>query len=172
VRKVNTLGFPDAGVEEEGMFAVVISSTTGPVKNMTPVTSVVHLVSIEHLDATIADPDWSFSSLDSSSRVGLISLHSWTYTAVPEAVNFVEAIQNLAEHMQPLKPPESLLRSLKISTTEQGTPSLATAARILHNRLDNSYTICRWRTATGEETVAFNRGPLGKPIRLIWKRFC
>jgi hypothetical protein len=35
VRHVNTLGFPDAGVQEEGYFSVVLSSRTGSVDNST-----------------------------------------------------------------------------------------------------------------------------------------
>lgn len=160
MRNVNTIGFPDAGVEEEGSFSVVISCVTGNVKTTTPVTQVAHLVSIEHLDSTITDKNSPFHGLVSTDRIGLISLFSWVYTAIPEAANFVQVIKDLAAHMQPIKPQLSVLQSLQDSIANQPTLALKSAAQSLHNRLNNSYTLCRWRTATGEETVAFNRGPL------------
>jgi hypothetical protein len=49
VRHVNTIGFPDSGVEEEGFYSVVVSSMTGNQRELTPTTHVVHLVSIEHV---------------------------------------------------------------------------------------------------------------------------
>lgn len=158
VRQVNTTGFPDAGIEEDGLFSVVISSVTGRVDNTTPVTQIVHLLSIEHYDSTaISDP---FLNLPDTERIGLVSLYSWTYTSIPEAANFVKTMEDLASTMQPLKPPQSLLNSLQNSVLDQPTPPLKSAAQILHDRLNQSYTLSRWRTATGEETAAFNRGPL------------
>jgi hypothetical protein len=131
---------------------------TGRVDNSVPVTQVVHLVSIEHLDSTLTDPKSPFSALSGTERIGLVSLYSWVYTSIPEAVNFVQLMKNLAASMQPLKPVQSVLDSLK--TSVQTTPGMKSAAQILHDRLDNSYTLCRWRTSTGDETAAFNRGPL------------
>jgi hypothetical protein len=154
------MGFPDAGVEEKGSFSVVISSVTGNVKKSTPTTQVVHLVSIENYDSTITNKNSSFDSLDTSARMGLVSLFSWVYTSTPEAVNFVATMKDLARNMQPLKPPQSVLDSLQASLPDQPSAAMKSAVNILHERLSNSYTICRWRTATGEETVAFNRGPL------------
>ena len=160
MRNVNTVGFPDAGVQEDGIYSVVISSVTGRVDNTSPVTQVVHLVSLEHYDSTITDKSSPFGLLSATDRVGLVSLFSWVYTSIPEAVNFVQVIQNLAAQMQPIKPPQSVLQSLQDSISNQPTVALKTAAQIIHDRLSNSYTLCRWRTSTGEETVAFNRGPL------------
>ncbi len=53
VRHINTIGFPDAGVEEEGFFSVVVSSMTGNQKETTPSTHIVHLVSLEHLVSVV-----------------------------------------------------------------------------------------------------------------------
>ncbi|KAH0562327.1 hypothetical protein GP486_002981 [Trichoglossum hirsutum] len=162
VRHINTEGFPDAGVEEEGYYSVVVSSRTGQVTNRTPTSQAVHLVSFEHYDSTLNDPESPFDTLDDQERIGLISLYSWVYTCIPEAVNFVDTMENLATNMQPLRPPKTVLDTLlKTSSEESHSAALqSAAARVLHDRLSNSYTICRWRTATGEETVAFNRGPL------------
>jgi hypothetical protein len=165
---VNTIGFPDAGVEEEGYFSVIISSRTGSVVDDVPKTQVVHLVSLEHYDSSIAHFKPAKASDETSdviNRVGLISLFSWTYSVVPAAVNFVDTMAAIANDMQTLKPPQSTLNDMKVIMNQPNSlpipkPSLRKAAQILHDRLDLSYTISRWRTATGEESMAFNRGPL------------
>ncbi|KAF8851876.1 hypothetical protein BDZ45DRAFT_678781 [Acephala macrosclerotiorum] len=158
VRHVNTLGFPDAGVEEEGYYSVVVSSRTGEVHSSAPTPQVVHLVSLEHYDSTLMHPSSSFPSLEDTDRVGLVSLFSWTYTCIPESVNFTDTMRAIASDAQFLKPPQTSLANLL--TAHQITPTQKEAAKLLHDRLNKSYTISRWRTATGEETVAFNRGPL------------
>jgi hypothetical protein len=177
VRHVNTLGFPDAGVEEEGYFSVVISSRTGRVEVPDGVTApqpqIVHLVSLEHYDSTLKDLTSGYSSSTSADRVGMISLYSWTYNCTQESVNFVDTMQAIANDMQPLKSPQSTLDALLKNASQQPTFTLQRAAEILHGRLDKGYTIARWRTSTGEETMAFNRGPLvptqapGVPAKLL-----
>jgi hypothetical protein len=126
-------------------------------------------VSLEHYDSTLmktATPN--FASLADTDRVGLISLYSWTYSSIPEASDFVDTMASIAKDMQTLKPPLATLNSMEniikppanAPSASLPKPSLQKAAQILHDRLDLSYTISRWRTATGEESVAFNRGPL------------
>ncbi|KAK5455895.1 hypothetical protein LTS15_005213 [Exophiala xenobiotica] len=160
VRHMNTIGFPDAGVEEEGYFSVVVSSTTGNQLEILPSTHVVHLVSLEHLDATLNRPE--FASAEHSERIGLVSLFSWMYTCMPDAISFPETMQALGEAAQPLKPPKETLDALKTNAGGSAkTPKLnPSVAATLHDRLDAGYTLARWRTSTGEESVAFNRGPL------------
>ncbi|KAG4435923.1 hypothetical protein IFR05_008580 [Cadophora sp. M221] len=159
VRQVNTMGFPDAGIEEEGFFSVVISSRTGRVQDSNPRPQVVHLISLEHYDSTLMSPSSPFPKLkDDEQRIGLVSLHSWVYTCIPQAVDFVDTMAAIATDMQPLKPPKASLKDML--DVKHPTIALQQAAKILHSRLDKSYTLSRWRTATGEETVAFNRGPL------------
>ena len=172
VRQVNTLGFPGAGVEEEGFFSVVVPSRTGNVNTTVPKTQVGHLVSIENYDAGLivpaTGPKPPFASLLDSDRIRLISLYSWTYSVIPEAVNFVDTMAANANDMQTMKPPQATFDGMKAIFTPPTKspaanvpkPSLQKAAKLLHDRLDLSYTMSRWKAATGEETVAFNRGPL------------
>jgi hypothetical protein len=178
VRHVRTNGFPDAGVEEDGYYSVVISSRTGrvlkppltpdtsngtpppKVTETTPTLQVVHVVSLEHYDSTLKDPKSPVRTLQDDDRIGLVSLFSWTYTCIPQAVNFVDTMKSLADNMQPLRPLESILTSMSTGASAQPPTTLSRAAQILHDRLEKSYTISRWRAATGEETAAFNRGPL------------
>ena len=168
VRQINTIGFPDAGVEEEGYYSVVISSMTGNLKRISPSTHVVHLVSLEHLDATLNDV--KFQSAELPDRIGLVSLFSWIYTCLPASISFPDTMAALGVGAQPLKPPQQTLDDLEAKAT--GTPAHGSTpavppdpiAAALYERLNAGYTIARWRTATGEETVAFNRSPL-VPVR-------
>lgn len=118
----------------------------------TPQTHIVHLVSLEHIDATLQNPKSLFKT-STSDRIGLVSLYSWTYTCIPNSVSFKETMIELANSAQPLRPPNGILKGLQDATTDK-------IKQALFSRLNAGYTICRWRTATGEETVAYNRGPL------------
>jgi hypothetical protein len=147
VRNVNTTGFPDAGVEETGLFSIVISRRTGPVNLTVPRTQMAHLISIENFDSTLTRTDTS-----ESTRIGLVSLFSWTYTALPpNPINFVDSMIAIGKSTQLMRPDQSLIYH------EDGSAKLPTK---LAKRLDEGYVFSRWRTQTGEETVAFNRGPL------------
>lgn len=170
VRHIKTDGFPDAGVQEDGWYSLVVSSMTGGVAFDTPTSQVVHLVSLEHYDSTVTDPASPFNIIKDlnplttiigpTDRVGIVSLFSWIYTCIPEPIDFVETMTNLTAKMQPLRPPDSLLGNIQQGINTQSTPASKRAAQMLYDRLSESYTINRWRTCTGEETVAYNRGPL------------
>jgi hypothetical protein len=117
-----------------------------------PQTHIVHLISLEHMDATLTHPKSSLKT-SGSDRIGLVSLFSWSYTCIPESVSFKQTMIELANGAQPLRPPSRILKGLQDATTDK-------VKQALFSRLNAGYTICRWRTATGEETVAYNRGPL------------
>ncbi|KAF1834717.1 hypothetical protein BDW02DRAFT_325202 [Decorospora gaudefroyi] len=166
VRHINTEGCPDAGVEEEGLFSIVIASRTGalldralqgskgttPQSMSQPRTQVCHLVSIEHLDTTIDVDEWSNNN---SGRVGLVSLFSWVYTALPpNPVNFVTSMRHLTECQQMLRADDKITEQLQLNQDKDPK------SRVLAERLKRGYTLTRWRTQTGEETAAFTRGPL------------
>jgi hypothetical protein len=176
VRHVNIEGCPDAGVEEEGLFSVVIASRTGGLRDRAlvdgvwkelpsnlsqPRTQVCHLVSIEHLDSTL-----DLWKNPISGRVGLVSLFSWTYSALPpNPVDFVTTMRRLAEKQQMLRPDDTLLAKLeKTVNVDDVKPQ---ASRVLTDRLKRGYTLARWRTQTGEETSAWTRGPL-VPSKVPW----
>lgn len=170
VRNINTEGCPDAGIEQEGLFSVVVSARTGALRDSVlegnvwkeldqdlsqPRTQIVHLVSIEHLDQTSGV--WSDTP---TGRIGLVSLHSWLYQCMPpNPINFIDTMRNLTDKQQMLRVDDTILDSL------QSRPAPTDASQIkwnaaLMNRLQLGYTLARWRTQTGEETTAYNRGPL------------
>jgi hypothetical protein len=162
VRNINTVGCPEAGAQDEGIFSIVVSSRTGTWNSPQPQTQVCHLVSIEHLDSTI--PSWPTAPMDENrtERVGVISLFSWIYTSMPpNPINFITTVRNLYEGQQMLRTNDQARSNLEaISSPGGGAPGKAQAAKVLAERLRLGYTISRWRTQSGEETAAFNRSPL------------
>jgi hypothetical protein len=175
VRNINTVGFPNAGVEENGLFSILISARTGSFHITRPTTQVVHLVSIENVHSTLQSrfQNWdSRSSAEKSDRIGLISLFSWIYTALPpNPINFIDTMMaivgndqvDIDKHqelklkknegrMQMLRPPDSITDALANKSDPQ--------SKLLASRLKLGYSIARWRCETGEVTAAFSRGPL------------
>jgi len=164
VRAVNTMGFPDAGVEMVGNYSIVVSGRTPRLDLTKPTTQICHFVSIENVDSTIKGVfDVTAASPDvGNERIAMVSLFSWTYTALPpNPINFVDDMRHVVEGMQMLKPLQSILTDLdKASTDKTKTSDQHAAASTLFKRLDAGYSLARWRAETGEETAAFSRGPL------------
>jgi hypothetical protein len=81
VRHINTTGCPDAGIDQEGLFSVVLSGRTGAIGIQQPTPQVCHLVSIEHVDSTFEEvKKWLHDSPENESdRIGMVSLFSWIY---------------------------------------------------------------------------------------------
>jgi hypothetical protein len=159
VRHIKTDGFPDAGVEEDGLFSIVMSPRTGAYDITTPKTQICHLVSIENVDSTLVG-DWLKTPTGGVDRVGMISLFSWIYTALPpNPVNFVDTVRNLTENQQMLTVDQNVLQDVIEKATSQGATQSAAMNATL-KRMQAGYTLARWRTQTGETTTAFNRGPL------------
>jgi hypothetical protein len=161
VRNVNTLGMADAGVQDQGLFSIVVSHRTGPTlidgqPLKKPTTQIVHLVSIENLWS----PDFlsSLTSKQSTDVIGLISLYSWTYQCLPpDSVNFVDTMRNIGTHSQNfLRVSDETLLQLAPSS-KLGSSKIG---QMMMNRLKLGYTLVRYRTPSGEETVAFQRGPM------------
>ena len=160
VRHVNNKGMPDYDPTQTTYFSVLISSITGAVKARALTTQIVHLVSIEHLDTTIQD-----GLSGASDRIGLISLFSWVYACVPESADFATTMEALAASSQPLRAPDSMLQDMSKSIEAEENVAKKAGMMALNQRLQHGYTISRWRAPTGEESVAFNRGPI-VPVHL------
>lgn len=180
VRNVNTAGFPGSGINETGLYSILMSSrmanyaqtsTVDPTKSprdqaamQKPTTQIVHLVSVENFEQTkqtiLSRGD------DLSGRIGLISLYSWTYLALPpNPVNFINSIEKVLGGMQYLRLLDTMVNSLAKKTVSDANQQKAISA--LSQRLKTGYTVARWRAETGEETVAWNRGPL-VPCTTTW----
>ncbi|KAI1198692.1 hypothetical protein F5X97DRAFT_342392 [Nemania serpens] len=148
VREINTTGMAVAGVEEIGIFSIVVGSRSGPLDNAAPVSVFVHLVSIEGVEGMGSFPSKDF--------VALCSLHSWSYTVMPPGMlNIPEAFDSIGKTLNVLRPPDTVIDSLG----KGGKVKERIAAR-----LRDGYSMVRYRTQTGEQTVALYRGPLTPTI--------
>lgn len=145
VRTINGSGMALAGVEDTAVFSIVVGNRAGPLDNETPTTMCVHLVSIEGVE------NMKFPSSDQR-YVALCSLHSWNYTVVPpNTVNVPDAFEHLGSTLDVLRAPQGIIKPLTDSTEE--------IQRRIGRRLGDGYTMVKYRTQTGEATVALYRGP-------------
>ncbi|KAF2737783.1 hypothetical protein EJ04DRAFT_574290 [Polyplosphaeria fusca] len=182
VRNVNTEGMVQASAEdaETGLFSIIHSKRTGPTdvaQNTPPRPQIVHMLSLEYVDQMTG-----IDIMADDELVAFVSLHRWNYLCQPPlSVNFVDAMRDLGESMKDTKDvdgsavlrnnllrlPETVLTQMRLDLMIQnkGTGSLkpdkVTGLRsAMLERLQNGYTLVKHRTASGEETVAINRGPL------------
>lgn len=145
VRRINTAGMAVAGVEDNGIFGVVVSHRVGPLAITQPQTVVCHLVSIEGVEEFLTLPI-------SAQYVGLCSLYSWSYQCLPsDSVNFYDALRNLGKTADVLRVSPSIYEPLVTSTEP-------TKQRI-GQRLQDGFTMSRYRVQTGETTAAMWHGP-------------
>lgn len=151
VRNVSTVHMADAGTEDVGQFSVVLSHRTGPLNVSVPTDIIVHLVSLEGVQKIALPIDPKFS------RVGLASLYSWSYKCLPQgSFSLEESFKNIgAQAAAFLRVDDQTLSRLATNPSQEA----------MHNRLAQGYSLVRYRTQTGDETVAFTRGPL-TPVRV------
>ncbi|KAK6338297.1 hypothetical protein TWF730_002361 [Orbilia blumenaviensis] len=144
VRDINTEGMANSGIEDVGIFSVVVSHRSGPLNITQPSPTVVHLVSIENVE--------TMSYNASLSRVAMVSLYSWTYTCNPPgSFNVFDAFEHLAgPGLGLLRAPASFIPA----------PDGTTTTTQLINLLNDGYTLTRYRTQAGDETAAIVRGAL------------
>lgn len=141
VRKINTTGMAIGGTEDVGIFSIVVGARSGPMHNKTPVSVAVHLVSIEGVEQ-MSSPVKEF--------VSLCSLHSWNYTVMPpDMLNVYDSFVHLGKSLSVLRPPQDIIDGLKGNRINDR----------LGKRLEDGYTMVKYRPQTGESTVALYRSP-------------
>jgi hypothetical protein len=144
VRTLHTHEMAQSGTDQIRRFSLILSHRTGPLKQPTPTDVIAHLVSLEHMSEMNLS---SFSASTTNPRIGLVSLHSWSYKCLPaNALDLRQQMQHIG------KQANEYLRSSHFS------PLLSDNA--MKKRLEMGYSLVRYRTHAGKETVAFTRGPL------------
>jgi hypothetical protein len=134
-------------INEVGQFSVAVSPRTGPLSLTASTTMYAHLVSLENVSNRM-----SLASQKASGLSALISLYSWSYQCIPaEKVSVYDALRTLGNNVQPLRIPDALR-----SIPNDATP----AAKWASKRIQAGYSLVRYHTRTGEETMAVQRGPL------------
>ncbi len=186
VRNVNTQNVAGAGSNDDGLFSVVYAHRSGPLDITTAQPVIVHLVTLEGFEVPYDQQPHITLPLDSTKRVALVSLYSWTYLCLPPStVNFVDSLRHIGFDIEAgncwlRTAPEILSKftdTLLDPTTHNPVPVAnytvpqQMASRIA-DRLTDGFCLQRYRLQTGEETVAFCRGPFSptyqKPITDAW----
>ncbi|OJJ42374.1 hypothetical protein ASPZODRAFT_20492 [Penicilliopsis zonata CBS 506.65] len=144
VRQVGGDILKSAAASMEDRFSVVMANRTGPGDNKTPVKAVAHLISLEGIDDT-------FSLADTDPFVALCSLHSWVFEYAVDD-DQIKTPGNPIGNIDVLRPPSRTWAPLVASDNP--------VQQQVGKRLRDGYSLGRYRTLSGEETVAFYRGPL------------
>ncbi|CAO2658404.1 Nn.00g061270.m01.CDS01 [Neocucurbitaria sp. VM-36] len=145
VRNINTMGMPNVGTEEVGLFSVVLSHRTGPLNLTAPTPVSVHLVSLEDIENMPAYP------VPEGQRVALPSLYSWSYNCLPpDAPNLRSKLRHLGDGLNMLRVPNRVLDTL----AKAGDAYKKKVAA----RMSDGYTLTRYRLQSGEVSAALLRG--------------
>ncbi|KAK8106790.1 hypothetical protein PG999_010149 [Apiospora kogelbergensis] len=153
VRHVNASGMAVSGVEDSVVFSFVIGNRAGPVNITTPTTISVHLLSIEGVEAM----PLPFAS--TTEYIAMCSLYSWNYTMNPPGMaNVDEAFTSLGKTLGVLRPPELVLKPLLPADEKDPNKTRSKEQLRVGARMNDGYSIVKYRLQTGEDSVAFFRG--------------
>lgn len=142
-------------------YGVLISPRCGPIKNKLPQTVVVHVVSLESVAGI-----YGTAKKDSSDRVAIISLHSWSYSCTPpNSADFLDSMENLGNNLQQLRAPDKVTESLSSPPVEDPTkppalPGDQAQKAWLAGRLEDGFTFVRHRLANGDVASGMYRSVL------------
>ena len=126
-------------------YSTVVSPRIGPLDIKQPRDVTVHLLSLETIEGR---PAGSIKD-----RVALISLHSWTYTALPpESPDSRTSLQEIGRSIK-------VLRTIDTPQDSDGQ-TCDSIDNIMAKRQRDGYYLIRYKTITGEETAGMFRGPL------------
>ncbi|KAF5647993.1 hypothetical protein F52700_1207 [Fusarium sp. NRRL 52700] len=171
VRKVGSEALKAAAASvTDDCFSVVIANRTGSSQNQdsSSLGAVAHLVSLEGIDP-------SFKPSSDTELVTICSLFSWTFSYTlqddeAEFANALKAIGTPTSGLEWLRPSEDKYAGL-LSAQEADRQRVG-------KRIRDGYSLTRYRTISGEETIALQRGvliptipsantALNKPIHLF-----
>lgn len=150
-RQVNTGDKAILGLNEHGLFSVVVANrfpALPAAEGDPPVKNYVHLVSVEGLQ------DWLKPGADFAghSQVALLSLASWSFQA---QADIKEDFRGLANNLVAADPDALWLRLPASVPAGQDAVSTETG-----NRLAEGFVPLPWHLRTGDDSLAWYRGPL------------
>ncbi|ODQ51288.1 hypothetical protein SAICODRAFT_26731, partial [Saitoella complicata NRRL Y-17804] len=178
-RDVNTQGIATtsaSAISDTGVFSVVHSKRSGPTdirQGSKPRSQTVHLISLELVDQL------EVTGIADDELIAFVSLTRWTYLCQPpQIVNIVDAMRAIGDQVKKDKQIGGQLCSLRTPQTiqqrickqlglvatdiESGYDDdlAAMLQESILGRLKNGYQLVRYRTPAGENSIAWNRGPL------------
>ncbi|MFI6497970.1 hypothetical protein [Nonomuraea typhae] len=174
-RGANTGDRPILGIQEDGLFAVVVAgrfpaSSTTPTQNTptqntptqntptqnTATKNIVHLVSLEgHEDVLVADPDFR-----GRTSVALLSLASWSFWACPDPqADFADLAEGLTRTPDGARAARQDMW-LRLASPYQDADGTPAPRRQVARRINDGYVPLPYLTRSGEATFGWYRGPL------------
>ncbi|KAK7185297.1 hypothetical protein PSPO01_08814 [Paraphaeosphaeria sporulosa] len=142
-------------VDKEAFYSIVLSHRVGPFSETGPVPVIVHLVSLEGIE------DLTLPLAAETQYVAIASLHSWSYTCMPpQSFDVESALRHLGE------------TSTWLRATAPAPVSDPDNQHVI-DRMNDGYTLTKYRVQTGETTAAKFRGALTPkyiphPSSTIW----
>ncbi|KAI9689319.1 MAG: hypothetical protein M1822_009969 [Bathelium mastoideum] len=150
-RDINSQGMAVAAAATEddtGTYGIILSNRSGPYSISKPTVMHVHLVNLEGVDGI--NP-WPLG--ENINFVALPTVYSWTYVCLPPDM------PNVEEEFQTLGTNVDLLRWMEPNPMPPNDKTSQAVQQRILARLQSGYSMCRYRTQTGESTVCFIRGP-------------
>ncbi|MEU9331748.1 hypothetical protein AB0D49_01105 [Streptomyces sp. NPDC048290] len=162
-RGANTGDRPILGLQEDGLFSVVVANRFpavappgSPPEARTK--NIVHLVSLEGHQTLLGPDEPDFQGRTS---VALLSLCGWTFWAHPDgAVHFRALAEGLAHTPDGGRPADRAEMWLRLPPPYQDTGSVPAARRQVARRIADGYVPLPYRLRSGERTFGWYRGPL------------
>ena len=127
-----------------------LPTPTGPA-----IRSIAHLVSLEGL-GPLLDGGTALADTDT---VELISLYSWSFWSFDSGQGSFESLARGVIKPRRSEPADLLLR-LPVPQSDGGAPHQEAVHQEVVHRLTDGYAPIEYRTATGETTFAWYRGPI------------
>ncbi|KAH7322579.1 hypothetical protein B0I35DRAFT_407045 [Stachybotrys elegans] len=144
--------------DTELQVSVLMGHRVAPFGLQRPTMMMSHVVSLEGVEKLT----WS----DGGPRyVGLVSLHSWSWMALPpDHLDFVDVMGNLARSTHPLRMADTLLNSSALAA-KQG--ALDENAAWLLARLKDGYLLKPHTSLSGSSSTVLFRGPLTPTLPVL-----
>jgi hypothetical protein len=159
-RQVNTADKPALGMRDEGWFSVVVASRLPevPAAGAQSLPAIVHLVSLEGIEALLRD-DAGFRAADGSEKpVRMVSLHSWSFQTLAEpGPSFHALARALARPGEAGREGLMLRRAVPPARADDARPA---AVRAAEERLRQGFSALDYQARTGDRAFAWYRGPL------------
>jgi hypothetical protein len=127
---------------DDGTFSIVLSHRTGPFisESDPPKPCVVHVVALDSVKPGF---------IAGSDIHKVVTLFSWTYDCLPPStINFRDTMMAVGKNSGALRTPSEIFNKRDTKLPEA-----------IRKRMEDGYTLVRYRVQTGEETVALMRGP-------------
>ncbi|KAG8525204.1 uncharacterized protein KY384_008848 [Bacidia gigantensis] len=152
IRTFNTTGM--ANTDDPGVYdlAAINSPRIGPYDLTSPKTAFAHVVSLQGLF------DNSNVTRDGTKPAVLTSLYSWSFTYLPsESFSAQKLLQALGDTVQPLRPLDASFQ--KVQAQDSLAKYTSTSQdNWTKDKMLSGYSLLRYRTPTGEPTIALQRG--------------